>query len=459
MVRVRRVNNQQDLEHQLDEYLTLDYKIINRRKNQVLLKKKDWGDGAIHLGIFAALGWWTLGISNVAYAFYKYHTAERILITIPDARDEPQLSNDSSPRLSPRDYGDVSDNWSYGSRIRNIIFHMYSSVVFIFIILSIYVLEIGAIQQRYTILLIGTVASAVTFRYVLFYHQFSNPLSRWLTLIPAFIIFMISGIVSFDTFVSSVSANELLRPFRSNPLRIGLPVVLPNWWFVILHIPAAILALVGKRSLRNISPYPKPSRIRSIATSPVYFGLTCTFFGLWAVLLVGIAIQRVIVIAPIFEEFLKFGVALLIGSTLFDRSLSARAGVALVVGSSFGLIEHSTTYPTEADVIYLFRTVFHATTTVLSVTVYTIFESREESKLQWISPAYPVTIHFFYNTFGLISAIFSITILGFQGHAAQLVYGFVAILLLFGLLLLAVIYQEGIITIHQPIEQVLSDFV
>lgn len=459
MVRVRRVKNQQDLDNQLDEYLTLDYKIIKRRENQILLKKKDWGDGAIHLIIFVILGWWTLGISNLAYAVYKYQTAERILIKTSDGIDEARLSHDSSSHILTNDYGDVPDNRLVRSKTRNIIFHLYSIAIFLFLILSVFVLEIHAIPQQYAFLLIAAVASAVAFRYIFLYHQFSNLLYRRLTLILTFILLMISWMASFDAFASSASASELLRPFQSYPLRIGFPLVLPNWWFVILHIPAAIMTLVGNRSLYHISPYPKPYSIRSIAMSPVYFGLTCTFFGLWSVLLVGIAIQRIILIAPIFEEILKFGVALLIGSILFDRSLTARAGVALVVGSLFGLIEHSTTYPMEADITFLFRTVFHAMTTVLSVTVYTIFESQAESKLQWISPAYSVIIHFFYNTFSLISAIISITMFGSRSPAVQHVYGFVAILLIFVLLLLAGIYREGMIIIHRPIEQVLSDFV
>lgn len=342
---------------------------------------------------------------------------------------------------------------------RHVLLESISLLVVGFLLLSVFSVYTGLVGQSYIPLAILTLTSAVGLRYAFAYHRFSKPTYRKFALAPLTIAFVASGAVALEALLSAVSLDEFRRVFQHGTVRLGATNSLPEWWIAAPLALAGGLILVGSVVTRGPSPYPKPTEIREIATSPAYFGFVCAFFGLWAVLFVGIAIQRVIIFAPLFEELLKFGVALLIGSTLFDRSLLARIGVALVVGSLFGLVEHATTYPTEADTVYLFRTAFHSMTTILSVSVYTSFESREEYRLAWIAPAYSIMLHFFYNTFVVLSTVISVSVFGFQSDDASLVYGSAAILLMTGLLLLVTTYQKAIVAIYEPLEHVLSDLV
>lgn len=342
---------------------------------------------------------------------------------------------------------------------RYVLVQSVSLLVTGFLLLSIFSVYTGLVGQSYIPLVILTLASAVVLRYAAVYHCFSKPIHRTFTFVPLTIAFITSSAVALDTFLAAVSLDELREVLQNGTFRLGSPNLLPEWWIAGILLLSGVLTLVGSVTTRDLSPYSRPTEIREIATSPVYFGLVCTFFGLWAVLFVGIAIQRLIIIAPIFEELLKFGVALLVGSVLFGRSLSGRIGVAVVVGSLFGLVEHATTYPTEADTVYLFRTVFHSVTTILSVSVYTLFESCGEERLQWIAPTSSITLHFFYNTFVVLSAVISILFFGSQNTTVPLIYGSAVILLATGLLLLVGIYPRAIIAIHRPLEYVLSDLV
>lgn len=342
---------------------------------------------------------------------------------------------------------------------RYVLLQSFSLLVTGFLLLSIFSVYTGLVGQFYILPTILTLASAVVLRYAGVYHRFSKPTYRKFALALLTVAFIASSTVTLKAFLSVVSLNELHRVFQHGTVRPGSTNFLPEWWIAALLVLAGGLTLIGSVVTRDFSSYPKPTEIREIATSPAYFGFTCTFFGLWAVLFVGISIQRVIIFAPLFEELLKFGVALLVGSTLFGRSLPARIGVALVVGSLFGLVEHATTYPMEADAVYLFRTVFHSMTTILSVSVYTLFESRKADGLLWIAPAYSIMLHFFYNTFVVLSTVISVSVFGFQNDYVPLIYGTAVILLTTGLLLLVGIYQKAIVAIHKPLEHVLSDLV
>lgn len=345
------------------------------------------------------------------------------------------------------------------SLVRTLPLQLFSTLVASFILFSIFAVYTSLVGQFYILTALLTLASAVALRYVSLYHQFSNQLSRKLILGPLTIGFIASAAVSLETLHSTVSLSQLLSMFQGESIQFGSANFLPPWWIATFLLPAGCVVLVASVVTRDFTAYPKPTEIRTIATSPAYFGLTCSVIGLWAVLFVGVAIQRVVVIAPIFEELLKFGIALLVGGVLFGRSFAARIAVAFVVGALFGLVEHATTYPTETDMIYLFRTVFHGMTTVLSVAAYTLFESQDESRLQWIAPTYSVLLHFFYNTFVVLSALISVLVFGSQSTLLPLVYGSAVILLASGLLLLTIVYRDAVIAIYRPFEYILSDLV
>lgn len=338
-------------------------------------------------------------------------------------------------------------------------YRTFSLLVTGYLLLSILSLHTGLVERSYLLPTILTLLLAVALRYAAVYHRFSRPVYRTAAFVPLCVAFVASGAVALGTFRSTVSRTDLRDVLQRETLSFGSTASLDEWLLVGFLAVGGLLAFVGSVQAGDRSSYPRPTGMCEIATSPVYLGATCTFFGMWAVLFVGIAIERIVIVAPIFEELLKFGVALAVGSVLFGRSLPARIGVAVVVGSLFGHLEHVTTYPTESDVTYLFRTVFHSVTTVLSVSIYTLFESRGDGELQWIAPAYPVILHFLYNTAVVLSTVGSVLVFGSQNTVVSLVYGVTVILQASGLLLLRWLHPPAIVALHRPLKYVLSDLV
>lgn len=343
--------------------------------------------------------------------------------------------------------------------LARLLFQGFSVAVAGFVLLTIFAVYTAEVGGSFVLPTVATLGSVVVLRYVAVYHPFSRPISRRLLVSVAAVVTVAVGGFTLVSFADAITVRQLLRVFDGSPIGVGTDRFLPDWWVAVILVPAGVLVAAGAVQSLEFDPYPSPSGIRETARSPVYFGLVCAFFGLWAVAFVGISIQRVVVIAPVFEELLKFGIALLVGSALFGRSLAARIGVAVVVGSLFGLVEHATTYPNEADSVYLFRTLFHMMTTVLSVTLYTSFESRDELRLQWISPVLSMFVHFFYNTFVVLSSIVSVFALGGQSTTLSLVYGGVAIVATTTLFALALVRHRTIRKIYVPLEHVLSDLV
>jgi hypothetical protein len=84
MSRVRRVNNQREMELLADDFITRGYKVISEGNDNIRLKAQDWGSADTHIVIAVVSGWWTLGLSNVLYAIYSYVTAEEIVVKIDD---------------------------------------------------------------------------------------------------------------------------------------------------------------------------------------------------------------------------------------------------------------------------------------------------------------------------------------------------------------------------------------
>lgn len=342
---------------------------------------------------------------------------------------------------------------------RYAVLQSFSLVVASFTLLSAFAVSTGIAGRFHAVPAVLTLASAVALRYAAVYHQFTRSTRRKLALVPIALAFVASGAAALDSLLGAVSLQELRHVFQHGSSRPGFDGSLPAWWIAVVLALAGTLLLAGSAKPRSLSPYPKPTTIGETAMSPAYLGLACTVFGLWAVLFVGVAIQRVVVVAPVFEELLKFGIALIVGSVLFDRSLVARVGVAIVVGSLFGVAEHATTYPAEADATYLFRTAFHATTAALSVSTYTLFEVQGESRLCWIAPVYSILLHFFYNTFVVLSSVVSVLVFGTETSVVGLLYGVVAVLIAAGLSLLVGVFPRAIVAAHRPLEEVLSDLV
>ncbi len=322
------------------------------------------------------------------------------------------------------------------SRFITALLQLSSLLVSIFVLCSIFALQTGLIGLQFIAPVLLMIASWVVFRYIIVSHSVTESVYRRLFSVLSVAVVIGITAVTAKKFVTTVSlAKFRILIYAENPQDFPTEF-LPEWWSGIILAVAAVLLLLGSIRPQSLQPYDRPREIRTAPLSPPFFGFGCAFFGLWAVLFVGFSIQRVIVIAPIFEELLKFGIALLVGSTLFDRSLTARIGVAVVVGALFGLIEHATTYPTEPDSLYLFRTLFHATTTVLSITVYTVWEADGETTLRWIAPMFSMWIHFFNNTFAVLSAIVFAFLYQPTASSVALVYSFLTVIVTTGLIIL-----------------------
>lgn len=82
MGRVRRVEDQKEMEKSVDEFAVRDYKIKSRGETSVRMQKKDWGDSVTHLIIAGLTIWWTFGLANALYAIHQRVTAEEIVIQI-----------------------------------------------------------------------------------------------------------------------------------------------------------------------------------------------------------------------------------------------------------------------------------------------------------------------------------------------------------------------------------------
>lgn len=79
--RIRRVNNRNQMENVVDDYVTLGYKVESRGENSVKLKeKKDWGSLSGHIIILLLTVWWTLGIGNLIYALIKHYGGEEVVV-------------------------------------------------------------------------------------------------------------------------------------------------------------------------------------------------------------------------------------------------------------------------------------------------------------------------------------------------------------------------------------------
>lgn len=342
-----------------------------------------------------------------------------------------------------------------------VLLQLFSLAIATYLLVTIFAVYTGLIPLRSILLALVLVFFAVVFRYAALFHDFTNNTSRTIIAVTAAVGVVGSTVIALYELYSELSLIELTVIFvdMQPTFLVDGTIVLPDWWAATFLVIAGILILVGVLLARDHSPYPKPTELSTIVRSPVYFGVFCGLLGLWSVLFVGISLQRVIIFAPIFEELLKFGVALIIGSVLFGRSMAARIGVALVIGSLFGVIEHATTYPDEPDAVYLLRTLFHSITTVLSVAVYTKFESIGELRLRWVAPMFPILLHFFYNTFVTVTAIITIAAFDSQSTILALTYGTGVILIATLLSVLFIASKTIAVVVHRPFESLLDNFI
>jgi hypothetical protein len=503
VTRTVRVADRRELDRSVEEFLVRGYEIREQGDDSTRMKERDWGDAPVHVLLAVLTVWWTFGLANALYAIYRRVTADEIEIRVETEEDEPSAPPDAAPAgETRRDHrptpdragptttqgsqppgeraGPTTDRYAHPTRDRPAptteegrsadarraatgpatatwaVLQVYSLFVAGLVVLAIAAIQTGQLGLDAVLPTLGTLAAAVTFRYVAVYHRFTDPRYRTVLLVPSTVATAVATGLTAKRFVDAGTVDALAHTVQAAPLDAASSTLVPVPWVAGLLAAGSVLVLVGALTPRPLASYPRPTTLRTVATSPVYFGLATAFFGLWAVAFVGVSIQRIVVVAPIFEELLKFGVALLVASTLFDRSRPARIGVALVVGMLFGVVEHATTYPAETDTLYLFRTVFHAMTTVLSVAAYTYFESRGDHSTQWLAPVLSMAIHFFYNTFAVLSTVLAVLVLGSPVENLTMVYGAVAILTLTVLVGLVIRRHPLVGLLYTPLEDLLA---
>lgn len=84
MARIRRVDDQREMEKVIDDFVTQGYKIKSQGERTAMMKKKNFGSVGVHILILIFVGWWTLGIANAVYAAYKYFTADEVQIKVKE---------------------------------------------------------------------------------------------------------------------------------------------------------------------------------------------------------------------------------------------------------------------------------------------------------------------------------------------------------------------------------------
>lgn len=82
MARIRRVDNEKEMEQVIDDFITQGYKVKSRGQQSTMMKEKTYGSVGIHVIIGIFVGWWTLGIANAIYLAYAYFTAPEVQIKV-----------------------------------------------------------------------------------------------------------------------------------------------------------------------------------------------------------------------------------------------------------------------------------------------------------------------------------------------------------------------------------------
>lgn len=78
--RIRRVENQKELERVVDDFITTGYEVESKGENNAKLIKR--GKRNKHLLIFLLTGWWTFGIGNLIYALIPAPVEDSVIVRI-----------------------------------------------------------------------------------------------------------------------------------------------------------------------------------------------------------------------------------------------------------------------------------------------------------------------------------------------------------------------------------------
>lgn len=167
-----------------------------------------------------------------------------------------------------------------------------------------------------------------------------------------------------------------------------------------------------------------PSAFETLPRDPRRHAAILAGIGLLGTIVLGADFLRQVVVgAPLFEELLKFGLALLLVTMMRVRSAPLRVLVALLPGAGFGAFEHAFTYASEPLLVFADRVVFHAGSTALSMAVYHAIEPVPDARLLWFAPLPSMLVHWANNFLAVVLGVGSL-VGGFDGTALGLTVGF-----------------------------------
>jgi len=77
--RTRRPDGPNQYRQVLDEYEQQGYDITDLGDATTTLRYRDHGGVVAHLLLFLFVGWWTLGLANLAYALWRRHATKDVV--------------------------------------------------------------------------------------------------------------------------------------------------------------------------------------------------------------------------------------------------------------------------------------------------------------------------------------------------------------------------------------------
>lgn len=80
-IRTRTAESRAEFERTLEDYLALGWRLVRRTPYSAEVRRRTWGRPRRHFLVFA-LGFWTLGLANLVYAFIAHARAERVLVRL-----------------------------------------------------------------------------------------------------------------------------------------------------------------------------------------------------------------------------------------------------------------------------------------------------------------------------------------------------------------------------------------
>lgn len=64
------------------EYRRAGYSVVDEGERATELRRRDHGSLLAHIVVFFTLGFWTLGLANACYAWYRRRQADRVRVVV-----------------------------------------------------------------------------------------------------------------------------------------------------------------------------------------------------------------------------------------------------------------------------------------------------------------------------------------------------------------------------------------